>query len=195
MATIEFLPFATAGGANVVDQADYAGSAYQTGGFTTGEAYPQQANKPWRQATIMAAALANVVSVALGGANVFDDGNLATLIGLLTTGIQALALKAPEAVTAVTYASALVFDFSLGRRFELTLTGNNASASFTNLSLAEGAFVVIMLKQDGTGGRVFTPPANCLMPTPDPAANQTTTYLIYVDSTGAPHIAGGPNVG
>lgn len=80
----EYLPIATGGGANVDSQANFAGSTYQTQGFATGIAQPFQANKCWRQSSMVAAALTNVIANILSVA-VPDDGNLANLIAWITT--------------------------------------------------------------------------------------------------------------
>lgn len=86
---IDYLPVATAAGANVDAQANFAGSTYQTDGFTNGPALPYQFNKILRQSSMMSAALANIISATLGIA-VLDDGNLAELITNLTGALGAL---------------------------------------------------------------------------------------------------------
>jgi hypothetical protein len=75
----DFLPVATAVGANVDSQGNFSGSGYQTEGFSAGIALPTQANKVWRQSSVMCAAMANYISDVL---NQFipDDGNLNALI-------------------------------------------------------------------------------------------------------------------
>jgi hypothetical protein len=87
MPTVDYLPVATGGSANVDSQANFLGSGYQTNGFAVGIAEPFQANKIWRQSSMMSAALANFISTTLG-INVLDDGNLPTLITNLTNAIQ-----------------------------------------------------------------------------------------------------------
>jgi hypothetical protein len=94
MATTDFLPVATSGGANVDSQADFAGSSYQLDGFVAGIAQPTQANKIWRQASMIAAALTTAIN-NVTGENVVDDGNLATLTAqiqlLITEGSASIA--------------------------------------------------------------------------------------------------------
>jgi hypothetical protein len=88
----EYLPIATGGGANVDSQANFAGSSYQTQGFATGIAQPFQANKCWRQSSMVAAALtlfiANFLNVAVP-----DDGNLANLIAWIGQVFQTVPVR------------------------------------------------------------------------------------------------------
>lgn len=87
MATTEILPFATAGGANVMSQADYAALAARTAGFAVGPADPEQLNKVWRQSAFVAAGIANwLVSQ---GVSVPDDGNVSALVTKIQTGLVA----------------------------------------------------------------------------------------------------------
>jgi hypothetical protein len=87
---VDYLPVATATGANVDPQANFDGSSYQENGFTQGIATSAQANKILRQTSMFSAALANVISNILQIA-VLDDGDLATLITHLTNMIPAAA--------------------------------------------------------------------------------------------------------
>lgn len=58
----------------------------------------------------------------------------------------------------VAFSANPVFDATQGTRFDLTLTGNVASSTLINT--VDGEIVVFDLKQDATGGRTFTWPAN-----------------------------------
>jgi ABC-type transporter Mla subunit MlaD len=93
MATTEFLPVAVASGANVDSQGSFAGATYQLVGFTTGTARATQANKVWRQSSMMSSAWANVI-VNIMGQNVLDDGNLPNLVSQLTATVQQIASAA-----------------------------------------------------------------------------------------------------
>jgi hypothetical protein len=93
MATTEYLPVAVASGANVDSQGAFAGATYQLIGFTTGVARATQANKVWRQSSMMAAAWANQI-VNVMGQNVLDDGNLPTLITQINAMLQQVAQAA-----------------------------------------------------------------------------------------------------
>jgi hypothetical protein len=76
--TNEFLPVATGNGANVRDQADFAGSAIQLTGFEDGPAEAPDANKVWRQSSTWAATLGQIIA-DFGGTDALDDGNVASL--------------------------------------------------------------------------------------------------------------------
>ena len=93
MPTNDFKPFATAGGANVSTQAEYLALAALSTGWQSGKASSKEINKAVRQATFIAAALAQFVSDK-GAVDVLDDGNLAgfgtKLIGALNKTSQPL---------------------------------------------------------------------------------------------------------
>lgn len=87
MPTVDFLPVAISGTANVDTQAAFVGSGYQENGMIAGTATSKQANKVWRQSSMMTAALANFISTVLN-VDVLDDGNLGALIANLTSAFQ-----------------------------------------------------------------------------------------------------------
>ena len=71
----QFLPFATGSSANVLTAAEYeALTALVANGFQSGIAQSQQVNTPIRQATFVAAAIAQIIADT--GVNANDDGNL-----------------------------------------------------------------------------------------------------------------------
>lgn len=76
--TNDFLPFATAGGANVLSQSAYAALAAVATGYQAGVAQSAQLNKTWRQSSIIASMVAQFI-VDQTGANAVDDGTIATL--------------------------------------------------------------------------------------------------------------------
>lgn len=82
----DFLTFATAGGANVVSQAAYAALAALGPGFSTGVAASAQLNKVWRQSSIMAAVIGDMI-VDVTGQTVIDDGTTATILSNLYQAI------------------------------------------------------------------------------------------------------------
>ena len=96
MAITEYLPVAVAVGANVDTQAAFAGSNYQQVGFTTGTAKSNQANKVWRQSSMMGAAWGNLV-VQILGQNCMDDGNLTSLVTQLHSVMTTIATQALNA--------------------------------------------------------------------------------------------------
>ncbi|MGK0705000.1 gp53-like domain-containing protein [Yokenella regensburgei] len=71
-----FKPFSTAGGANVLTQAEYEALAALSTGWTSGKASSKEVNKAVRQATFIAAAIAQFVADK-SNQDVLDDGNLA----------------------------------------------------------------------------------------------------------------------
>lgn len=87
MPTVDYLPFATGGGANVETQAAYASDSTTGTGFLAGLAQSLKLNKVWRQASMAAACVATFISNELN-INVLDDGNLATLVANFTAAIE-----------------------------------------------------------------------------------------------------------
>lgn len=75
MAINNFKPFATAANANVTSQADWESLPALPSGFTAGKASSAQVNKAIRQASFIAAALAQY-TVNKSGLDVLDDGDL-----------------------------------------------------------------------------------------------------------------------
>lgn len=75
MATNNFKAFATGAGANVMTQADWEALPALLSGFSSGKAASAQVNKAIRQASFIAAAVAQFVSTT-GNVDVLDDGNL-----------------------------------------------------------------------------------------------------------------------
>lgn len=89
--TIDYLPVAIGGAANVESQAAFAGdSAVLANGFTAGTALSAKINKILRQSSMGTAALATFIGNVLN-ANVLDDGNLAGLVTQLTSAITTIA--------------------------------------------------------------------------------------------------------
>lgn len=97
-AQIDFVPFANdPSGVYVYPIATYQASGATQYGVSAGTADPLIANNAWRQGTVMAAALAQAISSALGGANVLDSGgagSVTTLQGQITAMVSALAAAA-----------------------------------------------------------------------------------------------------
>ncbi len=104
MPTNDFKPFATAGGANVSTQAEYLALAALSTGWQSGKASSKEVNKAVRQATFIAAALAQFVSDK-GAVDVLDDGNLA---GFGTNLIAALNQTSQPLDATLTALAALV---------------------------------------------------------------------------------------
>lgn len=88
MPTNDFLPFATAGGANVLSQSGYAAAGARSAGVIAGTASSALANKSWRQSAVMAAMLGQFIS-DYGNLDALDDGNVANLVRDFARSVQA----------------------------------------------------------------------------------------------------------
>ncbi|EJH9340824.1 tail fiber protein [Escherichia coli] len=84
MATNNFKPFATAANANVTAQADWESLPALLSGFTAGKASSAQVNKAIRQASFIAAALAQYTANK-SGLDVLDDGDLNGFVSKMGT--------------------------------------------------------------------------------------------------------------
>lgn len=187
MPTVDYLPVAAASGANVDSQGTFAGSGYQVNGMTTGQARSAAANKVWRQASMIGAAVANFIANQLG-INVLDDGNLANLITNFTNAVATLAGSgsAPRVKT-IAFSATPVFDCSSGvnplePKLEITLTGNVTSSTLTGISA--GMTITVHIVEDGSGGHTFVPPANLPLAPIDTTANQVNTQTFHVLADG-----------
>ncbi len=89
MATNNFKPFGIGAGANVTSQADYEALAALPTGFQSGKASSAQINKALRQSTVMASILAQFISDS-AGVDVLDNGNTASILANLKSGMTAL---------------------------------------------------------------------------------------------------------
>lgn len=87
MATNNFKPFATAANANVTTQADWEALPALLAGFSSGKASSAQVNKAIRQASFIAAALAQYTTDR-SGLDVLDDGDLAGFITKMSTAFS-----------------------------------------------------------------------------------------------------------
>lgn len=156
--TNDFLPFATAAGANVVSQATYAGLSAIATGYQAGVAQSAQLNKTWRQSSIMAAVVAQFI-VDTTGANAVDDGTIATLeanfiaalrlagvfIGTDTGAANACVVNLTPPVTALTDNMVLWFKAKAANTGATTLNVNGLGAQplvgAANVALQGGEIV------------------------------------------------------
>lgn len=195
MPTVDYLPIATQGAApNVDTQANFIGSGYQQNGFSAGLAQSKQANKAWRQASMIAAAVANFIANTLHQ-NVPDDGNLANLITQLTSAITAIAAGAasPQViVVAFTASPTFTCPAILNVNFEITLTGNVVGSTLANP--LPGQLITFIIHQDATGGRTFVWPANVPGANIDPGISATSVQMFIVDSSNVLHPVGAMTV-
>lgn len=175
----DYLPVATAAGANVDSQADFAGSGYQLNGFNTGLALPQEANKIWRQASMAIALLGNFIANTLS-IYIADDGNLTSLLTNFVLALKGMAFGLVE----IAFSTTPVFSAAAGNSFEITLTGSVASSSFTNLTPGIYNFII---HQDGAGGHSFVWPPNVPGADIDQTANATNVQAFLVDGANNVH--------
>lgn len=86
--TSDYLPFANDPTANVETQAAYAVDPNRPTGVVNGPADPKQANKVWRQASVMMAAIGQFIVNQLQ-INLVDDGDQLALATLFAKSVQA----------------------------------------------------------------------------------------------------------
>ncbi|MDF3936648.1 gp53-like domain-containing protein [Pseudomonas citronellolis] len=89
MANNDFLPFAGGVGSNVLTQAAYAALATRTSGFSSGLAKSAELNKVWRQSSIIAAVIGQLIANR-SGSDAVDDGSTAALLTSLEAAIGAV---------------------------------------------------------------------------------------------------------
>ncbi|HDR9029882.1 TPA: hypothetical protein QDB14_004104 [Burkholderia vietnamiensis] len=85
----DFLAFAVGTGANVLGQADYAGSSTLAQGFVAGTASAKTMNKAIRQSSIMSAVLSQFI-VNRTSQPVIDDGTTATILANFIAAIESM---------------------------------------------------------------------------------------------------------
>ncbi|HAU75915.1 MAG TPA: hypothetical protein DCW88_10400 [Agrobacterium sp.] len=78
MATNQYLPFGTAGGANVLSPTDYNALPARLSGFTAGTAFSVQLNTVWRQSSVVSAMVGEFIT-DYGGLDALDDGSVDNL--------------------------------------------------------------------------------------------------------------------
>lgn len=87
MAKNEFLPFGTAEGANVLSNQEYEALAARHNGFTSGVAKSKELNKVWRQASLIASAVAQFI-VDTDQKDLLDTGDVADIKSRLASAIN-----------------------------------------------------------------------------------------------------------
>ncbi|NTG00120.1 hypothetical protein G6L30_08300 [Agrobacterium rhizogenes] len=150
MATNQYLPFATGGGANVLAISAYTSLAARTAGFTAGTALSVNLNTVWRQASVPAAMIGQFVG-DIGGYDALDDGSVASLLLSFERTIQkeqmnyAVAGGTPNGLTAALnpVPSALV----AGMRFLLKIGSTNNGPAQLNLN---GLGAIAITRADGS---------------------------------------------
>ncbi|WP_175908352.1 hypothetical protein [Burkholderia sp. BCC1640] len=170
MANNNFKPFATAGAANVMAQADYESLAALLTGFQSGTAQSQQLNKVWRQSSIMAAVLAQFI-VDLTGQDAIDDGTTATLLANLKMAVQAQ--------------SAAVI--GQARNVSMSVTAASSSATLSADEIVVGTALggqKYLLKQFSKTINLATAGAGGMDTGSAPVSGYVALYAIYNPTTG-----------
>lgn len=94
MAANNIKPWGIGAGANVITQAQYEAMTALATGFVAGKASSAQINKVLRQASFIAAALAQVVSDKMNS-DVLDNGDLPALVALMKSALTPSASTIP----------------------------------------------------------------------------------------------------
>ncbi|MDE9620380.1 hypothetical protein [Citrobacter portucalensis] len=100
MAINNFKPFATAANANVTTQTDWESLPALASGFTAGKASSAQVNKALRQATFVAAAVAQFMANK-NNADVLDNGDLNAFITAFTNALNKTSQPLDATLTAI----------------------------------------------------------------------------------------------
>lgn len=147
----DFLPFANAGNANVLSQADYLALAnVRASGFLSGTARSPQLNKVWRQSSAIASMIA-AFTVASTQRDLLDNGNQQTLQDSFTNALvnQPYLRSQQRTPDSVNYIGAyspgipsLVDGMIL---FLYTTNTNNGAATFTPNTLLIGPLPILRL--------------------------------------------------
>jgi hypothetical protein len=167
-ASTDFVPFATAAGANVQDQADYAAAGYTATGFQSGIAQSAPVNKALRQSTFTAAAFWNFI-IGLSATSQPDDGNIINAVANIDAAFDALIAQqnghfytyagnpngfvAGIAGVAGVSPPDLCEDTTTGHLWVCTTTGNAAAAVW---SLGAAAGVTSITAGAGLSGGTIT---------------------------------------
>ena len=154
------------GQSNQESDAAYNADSARSGGAGTGSIFASSlANKAFYQWSTFIAAFGNMMAVK--GYDL-SDASLSTLQGVLANVITSGDINGN--LVSVSYAPTITFNCATNNGFQVTLTGNVTSSSFSGMAI--GQEVTIVLKQDATGGRTFVWPSGLTTAgTPDPTAN------------------------
>jgi hypothetical protein len=165
-ATTNFLQF-NPNAANQETDSAYLADSTRTGGAGTGGVFPSVlANKSFYQwSTFIAAFCQMLANKGISTSDADLNQLVSELANVLTTADQ------KPALLALTYSSALAFDFSKANGYEVILGGNVTSSTVSNV--APGQIVTIVIVQDSVGGHTFAWPTSGIAGTTaiEPPAN------------------------
>lgn len=185
----DFLPFAVGGAANVLSQAQYAAlTTLLADGFQTGTAQSQQLNKVWRQGSIMAAVMGQLIADSTGQ-NAIDDGTVGTLEANLARAIRGDVWRGVDSGTAGAYAITLMpppLAITPGMLVGISaiIAGNTGAATLNANGL--GALPIHGPGGAALQGGEFVAGGNAIL-----RANATATAWDLVWTTGALPVASG----
>ncbi|XHF52467.1 MAG: hypothetical protein PIK35_06645 [Enterobacter roggenkampii] len=160
MAINNFKPFATAANANVMSQADWEALPALLSGFISGPAKSAQVNKAIRQASFIAAALAQYTANK-SGLDVLDDGDVAGFIAKMSTAFgkdfQALDATLTALAGLATGANKLPYftGTDTAAQTDLTSVGRDIIGKST---IADILTYLGLGDSDGFVGRLLAPP-------------------------------------
>lgn len=179
MAENDFLVWAGGSNANVLTQAAYVALPNLTSGDVAGKASAQQANKTWRQASIIATTIAQFIADTLG-VNVIDDGTTATIEANFIAAIKQATALNNTGVTPGTYGPTVSLTVEADGR--ITALQN---ANLQGTGLTPGTYVAPTITV-GADGRIsgITSVAYGAIGSAN-SWTQTNTFQAGIDLTGA----------
>jgi len=179
MPTQDFLPFAAQAGANVVAQSAWAASSYVGPGFSSGIAPSNECNKAWRQSSIMAAVIGNLIA-DITGQNVVDDGTTATILANLAQALATQDFGVDTSSTANVYtvtqtpAPAIVDGYRIRFRPAHTNTGaSTLTVNGTTHAVVDNGFAAVAANAIIANGSVLV------------EYNAAAASWVLMDSTGS----------
>lgn len=190
MATNDFLPFAAAGGANVLSQSDWLALTARLAGYTAGVANSAQINKGLRQSAAMAAMLGQFIN-DYGGFDALDDGNIDNLeTAFVRTLMQAPWSKVVATGTANAWAvttAPTVAAYAAGRPLWIKAPATNTLTTVTiNIS---GIGTRPLMKADATAPAIGDFVSGRWYPTIDDGTNVCVISTLPSDLQGVAPIS------
>jgi len=186
MANNNFLAFGTQPGANVVDQATYAGMSELGSGYVSGIATSAKLNKTWRQSSFVSAAIGQFI--ADQGIDALDDGNL--------TGAGGLVPKLKSALTAYIQATGDA-RYALASALGSYLTTAAANAQYLKIVDAASTYATITALNAALANYLTTASAASTYLTQAGAAGtylaQTVAAATYAPLA-SPNLSGSPTI-
>jgi len=146
----DFLTFSANAGANVLSQASYAAAAETATGYVAGTASSAAVNKTLRQASIMAAMIAQFI-VDKAAQTVVDDGTTSTIETNFIAAILAVAQTMNITIPNVSGLTA-----ALAGKLDVTANAVSASKLATARNISLNGVVVGAVNFDGSGNVVIT---------------------------------------